>query len=54
LEVGAQATLVVWSGDPFEPRTSAEVVVIRGERQPTASRQSRLAERYIDRLGLRE
>ncbi len=51
---GQRADLVMWSGDPFEPASVAEVVLIRGERQPLDSRQQRLAERYIRRLGLRD
>ncbi|MGF1509167.1 MAG: amidohydrolase family protein [Myxococcota bacterium] len=47
---GNRADLVLWSGDPFEPRSHAELVIIRGEIQPTESRQTRLARRYIDRL----
>jgi len=49
---GMTANLVLWSGDPFEPASSAEVVLIRGERQPLESRQTQLADRYLRRLGL--
>lgn len=52
IERGRTANLVVWSGDPFEPATSADLVLIRGERQPTSNRQRDLAERYLRRLGL--
>ncbi|MEM7675108.1 MAG: amidohydrolase family protein [Myxococcota bacterium] len=52
LRSGYVANVVVWSGDPFEPSTRAETVIVRGEVQPTSSRQSRLAERYIRKLGL--
>lgn len=52
LERGMRANLVVWSGDPFEPSSYAERVFIRGREQPTESRQSRLARRYLERLGL--
>jgi imidazolonepropionase-like amidohydrolase len=52
IEAGKTANLVLWSGDPFEPASAAEVVVIRGERQPLESRQTKLADRYIERLGL--
>lgn len=52
LEPGKQADVVVWTGDPFEPSTYAETVIIRGEIQPVESRQTRLAERYIRRHGL--
>ena len=50
---GRVANVVVWSGDPFEPSSYAETIIIRGEVQPTASRQTRLAERYIKKLGLK-
>ena len=54
IDRGKVANLVVWTGDPFDASSYAETVVIRGEVQPTDSRQSRLAERYIRRLGLRK
>lgn len=54
IEAGRTANLVLWSGDPFQPSSAADVVVIRGERQPLASRQTELADRYIERLGLSE
>lgn len=46
LEPGKAGNVVVWSGDPFELSTRAEVVVIRGEPMPDASRQRELMERY--------
>lgn len=46
LEVGRDADLVVWSGDPFEFATSADVVFIRGHEQRTETRQQQLFERY--------
>lgn len=52
LERGKVANVVVWSGDPFEPSSFAEQVIIRGELQPTESRQTRLARRHLRRLGL--
>jgi imidazolonepropionase-like amidohydrolase len=30
LQVGREANVVVWSGDPFEPMTRAERVLVRG------------------------
>jgi imidazolonepropionase-like amidohydrolase len=54
IERGVLADLVVWSGDPFEPASTADIVLIRGERQPTETRQTRLADRYIRALGLGE
>ena len=52
LEPGARANLVVWTGDPFEPRSHAEAVYVRGRPQPVASRQTRLARRYLEQLEL--
>ncbi|MFN3202000.1 MAG: amidohydrolase family protein [Bradymonadia bacterium] len=43
---GAIADVVVWSGDPFELSTHAEVVIIGGEVQPSDHRQRQLMERY--------
>jgi imidazolonepropionase-like amidohydrolase len=46
LEVGKDANLVVWSGDPFEFSTVAEHVFIRGREIVEPSRQDMLMERY--------
>ena len=46
LEVGKDADLVVWSGDPFELTTAAERVFIRGREMPRETRQKALFERY--------
>lgn len=46
LKTGQTANLVVWDGDPLEVMTGAMRVVIDGELQSTASRQSQLASRY--------
>jgi imidazolonepropionase-like amidohydrolase len=46
LEVGKDANLVVWSGDPFEFTTVAEHVFIRGREMTEPSRQDLLMERY--------
>ncbi len=46
LEVGKDADVVVWSGDPFELMTGPEHVFIRGREQPRDSRQRQLLERY--------
>ena len=43
---GAVADLVVWSGDPFELATAAEVVIIGGAVQPRRDHQTRLLDRY--------
>ena len=52
IQRGRVANLVVWSGDPFEPSSAAEHVIIRGEVQTTENRQTRLRDRYKARLGL--
>lgn len=46
LEVGKSADLVIWGGDPFEFRTGAERVFIRGEELPLTSRMTELRDRY--------
>ncbi len=52
LEVGKVANVVVWTGDPFEPSSYAEVVLVRGAPAPTESRQTRLRARYVEKLKL--
>lgn len=46
LEAGKVANVVIWSGDPFELSSRAEVVIIRGQVMPETSRQRELFERY--------
>jgi imidazolonepropionase-like amidohydrolase len=46
LAPGKDANVVVWSGDPFEFRTDAEHVFIRGRSVKAPSRQDQLMERY--------
>ncbi len=46
LEPGKVGNVVVWSGDPFELSSAPEVIVIRGEFIPDASRQGDLLDRY--------
>ena len=53
VEVGKEANLVVWSGDPFELSSRAEAVVIRGQEVPIDSRQKALLRRYRDLSGER-
>ncbi|MBK9032547.1 MAG: amidohydrolase family protein [Myxococcales bacterium] len=43
---GSVADVVVWSGDPLELASAAEVVIIGGVVQPTQSHQTRLLDRY--------
>jgi imidazolonepropionase-like amidohydrolase len=46
IEVGKDANLVVWSGDPFEFSTRAEHVLVRGTEVSGPTRQDELTERY--------
>ena len=46
LDPGKDATLVVWSGDPFEPATRAEHVFVQGTEVQGPSRQDELMRRY--------
>ena len=47
LQVGRDANVVVWSGDPFEFSTRAEHVFVQGRTFDTKSRQQQLTERYL-------
>ena len=46
LQPGKDADLVIWSGDPLEPMSSAEIVLIRGQQVSLKTRQTELQERY--------
>lgn len=46
LEVGCEADLVVWDGDPLEVTTYPEHVFIRGREMPRETRQLLLRDRY--------
>ncbi len=46
IEVGKDATIVVWTGDPFEPSTRAERVLVQGREVQGPSRQDELMRRY--------
>jgi imidazolonepropionase-like amidohydrolase len=48
LEVGKDADVVLWTGDPFEPLSQASAVFIKGQAQPMTSRQLDLRDRYKD------
>lgn len=48
LEVGKEADVVIWSGDPFEPLSQPTAVFVRGQAQPMTSRQWQLRDRYKD------
>jgi len=44
------ADLVMWSGDPLELTSEAELVIIEGEIIPMESRSLQLRDRYFERL----
>ena len=46
LQPGREANVVIWSGDPFEPMTKAERVLVRGVDVKRPSRQDELMLRY--------
>ena len=46
LQVGRDANVVVWSGDPLEFATRAEHVIVRGKEYHDVSRQDLLMQRY--------
>jgi imidazolonepropionase-like amidohydrolase len=48
LEPGKDADLVVWSGDPLEPLSRPQLILIEGKAQPLTSRQFQLRDRYKD------
>ena len=50
IEVGKDADLVLWSGDPFETSTVARSVMIGGREQPLTARNRMLRDRYIGTL----
>ena len=51
IERGKSGDLVVWNGDPLEPMTQAQAVIIGGVEQPMDSRALDLARRYKDLSG---
>ena len=48
LEAGRRADVVVWSGDPLQVTSNAELVLIDGVQQPLENRQTKLRDRYRD------
>lgn len=52
--VGMEADIVVWDGDPLELTTNADVVLIKGDKQPLVSRATRLRDRYWDLKGIQK
>ncbi|MEE4172627.1 MAG: amidohydrolase family protein [Xanthomonadales bacterium] len=47
LEEGKRADLVLWSGDPLEVTTVADLVIVAGEVDSMESRQTKLRDRYL-------
>jgi imidazolonepropionase-like amidohydrolase len=47
LGAGAQADLVIWDGDPLEPSSAPELVMIGGKRVSPVTRQTLLRDRYV-------
>ena len=52
IEVGLNADLVLWDGDPLEVSTLAEQVWMRGKAMPMRSRQTDLRDRYLQAPGV--
>ena len=50
IEAGKRADVVLWKGDPLELSSVAEKVFIGGVEQPLATRQSKLVERYLEKV----
>ncbi len=48
LQPGRRGDVVIWSGDPLEGSSAAEIVFIDGVRQPLDNHQTRLRDRYRD------
>jgi len=46
LAPGRRADVVIWSGDPLDPRSAAETVFIDGVEQPLTNHQTKLRDRY--------
>ncbi|MFT6408016.1 MAG: imidazolonepropionase-like amidohydrolase [Arenicella sp.] len=49
IKVGADATLVLWSGDPLEVMSNPDLVLIDGQEYSLQSRATRLRDRYYQR-----
>ncbi len=50
IKVGADASLVLWSGDPLEVMSNPDLVLIDGKEYSLESRATRLRDRYYSRL----
>lgn len=47
LSKGQRADIVMWSGDPFEPLSNAEMVLINGIEQSLVTRETLLRDKYL-------
>jgi hypothetical protein len=47
IEKGKRADLVLWSGDPLEVTSAADLVIVNGKVDSMQSRQTRLRDRYL-------
>jgi imidazolonepropionase-like amidohydrolase len=47
LEVGKDADIVVWSGDPLEPLSAPTAVIVKGVNEPLRDRDLDLRDRYL-------
>jgi adenine deaminase len=48
LAPGRRADVVIWSDDPLQVTSHAEMVLIDGVQQPLETRQTKLRDRYRD------
>jgi imidazolonepropionase-like amidohydrolase len=48
LRAGRRADVVVWTGDPLDTRSTAQMVLIDGVQQPLDTRQTKLRDRYLN------
>jgi imidazolonepropionase-like amidohydrolase len=53
VEPGKRADLVLWAGDPLELSTLAQRIFIGGVEQSLVTRQTKLVERYLERVPAR-
>jgi imidazolonepropionase-like amidohydrolase len=47
LKAGRRADVVIWTGDPLDTTSTAQMVMIDGVQQPLETRQTKLRDRYL-------
>ncbi|MEP7243846.1 MAG: amidohydrolase family protein [Gammaproteobacteria bacterium] len=52
LAAGKDADIVIWDGDPLEPATLAQTVMIQGKEVSLVTRQTQLRDRYLPGTGI--